>query len=273
MPRSGSRSCRASAKRRRSRRDAGSSCPMDLRLIAASRPPRTRRRRRAARAAGLGVGRRRPRRRTRHVARGGHAARAQRHLLLPALHAVQARVGWISPGALDYVCRRLDVPPAEAYGVATLLRAVRDWSRGRRAVAARLRRHRLHVPRRGGARAPSSSAPSARPARTRRTAARSGSEPVPRPVRAGTGRARHAAPASGASDGAIGSASVRRRGRRAGRRRDARVRAVRDVRPASGEPARCCAGSATSTRRASTATAPPAATRRCAGRSSWARPA
>jgi NADH-quinone oxidoreductase subunit F len=32
---------------------------------------------------------------------------------------VQARVGWISPGALDYICRRLTVPPAEAYGVAT----------------------------------------------------------------------------------------------------------------------------------------------------------
>jgi NADH-quinone oxidoreductase subunit F len=28
-------------------------------------------------------------------------------------------VGWISGGALDYVCRRLTVPPAEAYGVAS----------------------------------------------------------------------------------------------------------------------------------------------------------
>ena len=35
-------------------------------------------------------------RRDQRVARGGHAARAQRHLLLPVLHAVQARVGWIS---------------------------------------------------------------------------------------------------------------------------------------------------------------------------------
>ncbi len=42
-----------------------------------------------------------------------------RHLLLPALHAVQARFGWIPPGALGYVCERLHVPPAEAYGVAT----------------------------------------------------------------------------------------------------------------------------------------------------------
>jgi len=50
-------------------------------------------------------------------ARGGAAARARRHLLLPALHAVQDRVGWISEGALNHVCRRLTVPPAEAWGV------------------------------------------------------------------------------------------------------------------------------------------------------------
>jgi len=54
-----------------------------------------------------------------HFAVGGHAARSRRHLLLPVLHAVQARVGWISPGALGYVCRRLTIPPAEAYGVAS----------------------------------------------------------------------------------------------------------------------------------------------------------
>ena len=54
-----------------------------------------------------------------HSARGGHAARAQRHLLLPVLHEVQSRIGWISPGALGYVCRRLTIPPAEAYGVAS----------------------------------------------------------------------------------------------------------------------------------------------------------
>jgi NADH-quinone oxidoreductase subunit F len=52
-------------------------------------------------------------------ARGGRAARAQRDLLLPALHALQAGVGWISEGGLNYVCQRLTVPPAEAYGVAT----------------------------------------------------------------------------------------------------------------------------------------------------------
>lgn len=52
-------------------------------------------------------------------ARGGRAARERRDLLLPGLHAINDRVGWISEGALDYLCRRLTVPPAEAYGVAT----------------------------------------------------------------------------------------------------------------------------------------------------------
>ncbi|MGW4574378.1 NAD(P)H-dependent oxidoreductase subunit E [Streptomyces tendae] len=52
-------------------------------------------------------------------ARGGREARDRRDQLLPALHALNDRVGWISEGALDYVCRRLTVPPAEAYGVAT----------------------------------------------------------------------------------------------------------------------------------------------------------
>lgn len=52
-------------------------------------------------------------------ARGGREARDRRDLLLPGLHAINDRVGWISEGALDYLCRRLTVPPAEAYGVAT----------------------------------------------------------------------------------------------------------------------------------------------------------
>ncbi len=51
--------------------------------------------------------------------RAGHTAREQRTLLLPALHALQGRVGWISEGGLNYVAERLTVPPAEAYGVAT----------------------------------------------------------------------------------------------------------------------------------------------------------
>ena len=54
-----------------------------------------------------------------HVARGGHEARSRRDLLLPALHALQDRVGQITQPGLNYVCRRLSIPPAEAYGVAT----------------------------------------------------------------------------------------------------------------------------------------------------------
>jgi NADH-quinone oxidoreductase subunit F len=42
-----------------------------------------------------------------------------RHLLLPALHAVHDVSGWITPGGLDEICRRLGVAPAEAYGVAS----------------------------------------------------------------------------------------------------------------------------------------------------------
>ncbi len=54
-----------------------------------------------------------------HASRGGHEIRARRSQLLPALHAVQDRIGWISQPALNYISRRLAVPPAEAYGVAT----------------------------------------------------------------------------------------------------------------------------------------------------------
>ena len=50
---------------------------------------------------------------------GLQEARARRHLLLPALHAVQKKVGWISQGAFNEICRQLLVPPAEAYGVAS----------------------------------------------------------------------------------------------------------------------------------------------------------
>jgi NADH-quinone oxidoreductase subunit F len=54
-----------------------------------------------------------------HSAHGGHAARAERHLLLPVLHALHERTGWISPGGLNHIALRLTVPPADVYGVAT----------------------------------------------------------------------------------------------------------------------------------------------------------
>lgn len=55
-----------------------------------------------------------------HVAFGGRSQdEARRHLLLPVLHALYERIGWITRGGLDYVALRLSVPPAEVYGVAS----------------------------------------------------------------------------------------------------------------------------------------------------------
>ena len=54
-----------------------------------------------------------------HFSEGGDAMRERRHMLLPALWALQSGAGWISAGGLNYVCQRLDVAPADAYGVAT----------------------------------------------------------------------------------------------------------------------------------------------------------
>jgi len=53
------------------------------------------------------------------TASSGQEVRSPRHLLLPALHAVQRRIGWISPGAVNYVALRLNVAPAEVHGVAS----------------------------------------------------------------------------------------------------------------------------------------------------------
>jgi NADH-quinone oxidoreductase subunit F len=51
-----------------------------------------------------------------------HDAQPKRDLLLPVLHAVQSRFGWLPPGALNYICRRMGLPPAEVFGVATFYR-------------------------------------------------------------------------------------------------------------------------------------------------------
>ena len=60
------------------------------------------------------------RRETERLVRGGLHRRAERrHLLLPGLHALQRASGWISPGGLNHLCDLLQVPPADAYGVAT----------------------------------------------------------------------------------------------------------------------------------------------------------
>src|SRR5918911_74243 len=51
--------------------------------------------------------------------RGNGSLGQRRHLLLPALHAVHDAVGWISPAAVDEIARRLEVAPADVYGVAS----------------------------------------------------------------------------------------------------------------------------------------------------------
>jgi len=42
-----------------------------------------------------------------------------RDRLLPVLHAAQSRIGWISAGAINYIAARMNVAPAEIYGVAS----------------------------------------------------------------------------------------------------------------------------------------------------------
>ena len=55
----------------------------------------------------------------RWVTGGLDRAAAARHLLLPGLHRLQNVKGWISPGGLNYLAESLQVPAAEAYGVAS----------------------------------------------------------------------------------------------------------------------------------------------------------
>ncbi len=55
----------------------------------------------------------------RHVARRAERASSRRRHLLATLHAVNDCAGWISPGALAYISRRLDIAPADLYGVAS----------------------------------------------------------------------------------------------------------------------------------------------------------
>ena len=54
-----------------------------------------------------------------HVGTGGQRHRARRHLLLPVLHAVNDRAGWLSQPAIDAIAEQLDISPAEVYGVAS----------------------------------------------------------------------------------------------------------------------------------------------------------
>jgi NADH-quinone oxidoreductase subunit F len=58
----------------------------------------------------------------------------RRHLVLPLLHAVQDRCGWISAGALNYVSERLCVAPADVYGVATFYKLLSTTEKPARIV-------------------------------------------------------------------------------------------------------------------------------------------
>jgi NADH-quinone oxidoreductase subunit F len=53
------------------------------------------------------------------IGEGGAPPPEWRSMLLPVLHAVNDRVGWVSQGALNHIAQRLSIPPAEAYGVLT----------------------------------------------------------------------------------------------------------------------------------------------------------
>ena len=83
-----------------------------------------------------------------HVAIGGRETREQRHLLLPALQALQSRVGWISETGLDYVCIAARRSARRRVGRRDVLRAALDDA-ARAARAARLRRHRVSLQGRG----------------------------------------------------------------------------------------------------------------------------
>ncbi len=68
------------------------------------------------------------------VSRAGEALRNLRHMLLPTLHAVNDRIGWISRGSINYIAQQLDVAPAEIYGVASFYALFSTTERPRRQV-------------------------------------------------------------------------------------------------------------------------------------------
>ena len=236
---------------------------------------RARGRRRRARPARQPLGGRahhvRPRPR---VARGGHAARAQRHLLLPVFHAVQSRAGWISPGALNYICQRLTIPPAEAYGVATFYAlfslepqppAVAHVCNDIACLARRAKQLCADLEARLGPTGGQRGRTAPGPARTRSgSRARASGCASRRRRRWSPSPARSRASVSVGHAAADGVAALLAGGDapRAGRPEVPQAGGPRAAAPAPRRPRR--------SRRASTATARTAATRRCAPRSTWA---
>ena len=70
-----------------------------------------------------------------HTSRTAAAKRANNDICcFRRCEALQARVGWISETGLEYVCVRLDVPPADAWGVATFYALLSTTPRPRRVL-------------------------------------------------------------------------------------------------------------------------------------------
>ena len=227
-------------------------------------------RRRRARPAGVGLGRRpRDSGADGHAARGGHATRSRRSLLLPALHAVQVADRLDQPAGAQLHLPAAGRAAGRGLRRRDVLRAVRARRRGRRVVAHVCDDIACRLAGRGGdLRGPERALGPAGRAGPRRPSDLA-AQPVPRAVRPRAGGAGHG----------------RRRGaaRRARRRRSTPPAVARRCstggRPApadlprrvpqAGDPAAAPAraASASSTRRRSTTTAPTAATRRCAARS------
>ncbi len=196
----------------------------------------------------------------------------RRQYLLPVLHAIQGRIGWISPGALNYVCRTLEVPPAEAFGVADFYALLQTrphppvaihvcddiacQPHGAEALCAGLERtigpagaHRDGV---SWHRSPCLGQCERAPAALVTIAGKPARERVACPGHAGQ------RPGSGAPDAAADAASFDR---------SRRLGAADRASPGSS----CCAAWAGSIRGASTTTGRPAASWRCAARWRWGR--
>ena len=61
------------------------------------------------------------------LARAGNDLRDQRHRLLPVLHAVNDRVGWISRGAINHIAARMDVDNFLRYQFVEIWCGNADW--------------------------------------------------------------------------------------------------------------------------------------------------
>ena len=175
---------------------------MDIRPVDAEPDRRGARGRRcAARAA------RRPRgmaasaasRRDAHCRTSAAATRGRAPSAAAGAPGVQSRVGWISEGGLDYVCERLNVPPADAWGVATFYALLSTVA----AAATRRSTSATTSPAGAAARTVSSPSSSATSGRASASRAATGSHvtigdgcgldavAVSGPVRSGAGGARH----------------------------------------------------------------------------------